>query len=69
MSPELIRGELYKGQVVDLFAMGVILFVMKAGVPPFMSAADDDQIYKLISQYRWSDFWALHSRDRPAGFF
>ena len=42
MSPELIRGELYKGQVVDLFAMGVILFVMKAGVPPFMSAGDDD---------------------------
>lgn len=42
MSPELIRGELYKGQVVDLFAIGVVLFVMKAGVPPFMSAGDDD---------------------------
>ena len=69
MSPELLRGETYNGQVVDLFAMGVILFVMKTGIPPFVSASDNDKIYKFIKQYRWDEFWALHERSKPAGFF
>ena len=35
LSPEMLAGEPYKGSEVDLFAMGVSLFAMIAGFPPF----------------------------------
>lgn len=38
IAPEMLAGEPYKGSEVDLFAMGVLLFAMVAGFPPFNSA-------------------------------
>ena len=38
MAPELIQKAPFSGQVVDLFAFGVLLFTMHAGVPPFENA-------------------------------
>jgi len=38
MAPELIKGIKYKGSQVDYFASAVVLFVMIAGTPPFMTA-------------------------------
>jgi len=35
MAPEILDGLPYQGQVVDLFALGVILFIMHSGHPPF----------------------------------
>mmetsp|Transcript_86305 Transcript_86305/g.118994 ORF Transcript_86305/g.118994 Transcript_86305/m.118994 type:complete len:95 (+) Transcript_86305:417-701(+) len=37
MAPEIHNGEAYRGQEVDLFAAGILLFIMKAGHPPFRS--------------------------------
>ena len=39
MAPELLSNKSYQGHVVDLFSLGVILFVMYVGRPPF-SVAD-----------------------------
>lgn len=51
MAPELLNNEKYSGQGVDLFASGIILFIMIAALPPF-SAADknEDQMYKFLAQ-------------------
>ena len=35
MAPEIIEGKPYKANTTDIFAIGVILFVMVTGVMPF----------------------------------
>ena len=35
MAPEILEGKPYKGTATDIFALGVILFLMVAGVMPF----------------------------------
>lgn len=41
------RGK-YLGHDADIFAAGVILFLMYSGAPPFLSTRFSDKIYKLI---------------------
>mmetsp|Transcript_39630 Transcript_39630/g.51938 ORF Transcript_39630/g.51938 Transcript_39630/m.51938 type:complete len:102 (+) Transcript_39630:434-739(+) len=48
MSPQLLEGRAYRGSEVDLFAIGVILFTIYAGHPPFDKATDKDRFYKWI---------------------
>jgi len=52
MAPEIHAKQPYQGQVVDLFALGVILFVLYAGHPPFNMANLEDPHYKLIATNR-----------------
>ena len=35
MAPELLEGKPYKGGSTDIFALGVLLFVIVVGVMPF----------------------------------
>lgn len=46
-APEMEAGK-YTGLQADLFAVGVILFIMYKGSPPFLSTKTHDKIYKLI---------------------
>ena len=48
MAPELITGHRYDGAKVDIFEIGVLLFIMYTGYPPFSKAAGDDYYYKHI---------------------
>lgn len=68
MAPE-IPTKKYEGRSVDIFASGVILFIMYAGNPPFEKATPNDPYYKLIKEKRHDIFWKAHCRKRPAGFF
>ena len=47
MAPQ-IPTKNYDGAKADIFASGVILFIMYAGNPPFEKAALNDPYYKLI---------------------
>ena len=38
MAPEIQEEKPYKGEVVDIFAAMIILFIMVSGNPPFMEA-------------------------------
>ena len=42
MAPELLAGLPYKGEQVDVFASAVVLFILVAGTPPFMTASKSD---------------------------
>jgi hypothetical protein len=45
---------------VDLFALGIILFVMYCGAPPFSIAdPESDDFYKLLATERADLFWPL----------
>lgn len=71
MAPEILLRQPYQGQVVDLFALGVILFILYSGHPPFSSATDQDNFYKLLATNRSDLFWKAHSNPsrKPDGFY
>ena len=53
MAPELLEKRPYRGTCVDIFAAGVVLFVMNTGTWPFeKSASIHDPIYKHIVEKR-----------------
>jgi len=52
ISPEILKsdGVPFDGFAVDLWAAGVILFIMLVGLPPFELAADNDPRFRMITQ-------------------
>ena len=50
MAPEIWRKEPYKGQAIDVFSCGVILFALVTGNAPFESSKETDPCYKYIMQ-------------------
>jgi serine/threonine protein kinase len=71
MAPEILAKQPYQGQVVDLFALGVILFILYSGHPPFSMANEEDNYYKLLATNRSDLFWKAHSNPqrKPEGFY
>ena len=68
MAPEIPERN-YDGKKVDIFASGVILFIMYAGNPPFEKASVRDPYYRLIREKRFDVFWEAHSRKRREDYF
>ena len=48
MAPELLRRQRYDGKATDVFALGVILFILVVGNTPFRKAVDSDPYFKLL---------------------
>jgi serine/threonine protein kinase len=69
MAPEIHLKKSYQGQVTDLFAIGVIIFMLYTGKMPFVTATEQDSFYSLIMHRRWDIFWRAHEQNKPAGFF
>lgn len=66
-APELLLSKNY-GPQVDMFAMGVILFIMLTGYPPFKHAIKDDQWFRCIAKNKPESFWKKHNNifsDKP----
>ena len=59
-APEIFKKEMYSVVKVDIFAMGIILFVMVVGQPPFRFAGDDDQFFHNL-MHNTEQFWEFHS--------
>ena len=58
MAPEIIEGRAYKGNTTDIFALGVILFIIVTGVMPFYNkASKDDPLYSLIEKNEEKLYW------------
>ena len=65
MAPELINEQPYNGEVVDLFASAVILFMMKNALPPFMEAdRRQDPYYKKFCK-KPKKWWQFHGSSKP----
>ena len=65
MAPEIHSRKIYSGESVDLFAAGIILFIMFTQHPPFHKALPEDPFYKLICINRLDVFWRAHSKNKP----
>lgn len=68
MAPEIMLGQPYKGDKVDVFAAGVVLFIMVAQRPPFNHAHSSDKFYKMLVQDP-AKFWAAFAKWVGAGTF
>lgn len=66
--PEMEQGN-YTGLAADMFAAGVVLFIMFNGTPPFLSTKPNDRIYQLIKTKNFAKFWALHEKNKQPGHF
>jgi len=56
-----LEGSPY-GYEADIFAAGVILFIMLAGFPPFQYATAQDWWFQKLQTGRHSLFWKAHTR-------
>ena len=58
MAPEILEGKPYKGNTTDIFALGVMIFVMVTGVMPFyQKAVKNDQLYQYIYKNDEKLYW------------
>lgn len=58
MAPEILEGKPYKGNTTDIFAIGVILFVLVTGVMPFfLKAEKTDPLYQHIYKNDEKTYW------------
>merc|ERR1712156_498804 len=61
MAPEIINNQKYT-EKADIFASGVILFIMLAGFPPFQNADSKDWWFDKITKKKYKLFWLAHER-------
>jgi len=59
-SPELLKNKSLYDFKCDIFSVGVILFILLAGYPPFEEASEKDRWYKYIIQKNFTKFWRCH---------
>ena len=50
-----------------MFALGVILFIMRTGHPPFQTAEDSDRHYSMLAEEKVLKFWKSHMKTKPEG--
>ena len=68
MAPEILMHQRYKGAGVDIFSLGVVLFIMRTSNRPFMKAILSDSHYALFLNNE-QGFWNMHARSKPEGHF
>ena len=70
-APEILEssGTGYDGVKVDIFSMGINLFILYSGVPPFNKACRTDPLYRFLMDKDYVKFWKVHSRNRKPGYF
>lgn len=68
MAPEINLGRPYKGEEVDVFSLGVVLYIMRSYNPPFIKAALTDPYYRLLINDE-SRFWSISLRNKSPEHF
>lgn len=70
-APEILENSEigYDGVKVDIFSMGINLFILYSGVPPFNKACRTDPLYRFLMDKDYVKFWKVHSRNRNIGYF
>ena len=65
--PEIIKGIEYSGQSADIFAAGVVLFIMVAKHPPFTLATIKNANYNMLVTNKNMQFWKCHGKGKEGG--
>ena len=65
MAPEVLARENYQGKAIDIYSLGVILFVLYLGNMPMEKASSEDKFFKCLSSNRTELFWQTHQKNLP----
>ncbi|GLE11251.1 hypothetical protein PINS_up023605 [Pythium insidiosum] len=57
MAPEIESGEPFRGTPVDVWACGVVLFILLTGYPPFDEPTPDDFWFDCLVNEDMTQFW------------
>lgn len=57
MAPEIKVNKVYDGKQVDVFSLGVILFILVQGIFPFQEAKKDEFFYSKLYKKEYSKYW------------
>ena len=68
LAPEILGNVDYQPIMADMFALGVIFFIMKTGFHPFKLAIQSDPQYKLLLSGRQNLFWQMHEKNFGSAF-
>jgi len=60
MAPEVLSKHRYLGEKTDSWSIGVVLFIMLSGNPPFQIANLQDWWFKQLATNRPERFWKAH---------
>jgi len=60
-APEILKGRKYT-EAVDIFSMGVMLFIALAGSQPWRRASTKDRWFKMVRTGNWKKFFEYHER-------
>ena len=64
MPPEVLKNDKNLiPQEIDVFSLGVILFLLVAGQFPFGEPNKEDEYYKYIIEENWDEYWKLVDED------
>lgn len=58
MAPEIKKGLEQNGQQTDVFALGVVMFMVVRGLFPFAEAVDKDYWFKLIKNGQFETYFS-----------
>jgi serine/threonine protein kinase len=68
MAPEILENKPFFGVPVDVFALGVLLYSLRAKELPFGQAKLNDCWYRLIGNLEYQQFWMYHERKNGIKF-
>ena len=57
MAPEIREGKSYDGRKIDLFSLGIVLFIIVRGHLPFPEASVTNKNYCLLVKKKQEDFF------------
>lgn len=69
MAPEMKLGRTYHGKQVDIFSMGVIVFILAQGIYPFNEALSTDPYYKMLLAGNVEQYWKAVQGDKLSPAF
>lgn len=56
-APEILYGHPYKGELADIFSLGVVMFILIAGKMPFSKINKLDNLFRFIYKEDYDGYW------------
>lgn len=64
LSPEQLKGQCYSGEKIDIWALGILLYRLLCGVPPFFSSDANEFINSIMNlDYKFPDHLSKEVQD------